>query len=208
MIFQLSESEIAFPPVELAESDGLLAVGGNLSVERLLLAYKSGIFPWYSYPDPILWYAPTERCVLFPSKINISKSMQQIMRRNRFDLSINTAFEQVMQHCANIKRNNQDGTWINADMIKAYVNLHLKGHAHSIEVWQNQVLVGGLYGVDLGTVFCGESMFSLQPNASKLALIQLCTQMHYSIIDCQIPNDHLMRMGAEMISMETYKKYL
>lgn len=204
MVFQLHDTDLLFPDVSLAEPDGLLAIGGDLSTERLLLAYQSGIFPWYSDDDPICWYAPPERCVLFPSKVFISKSMQQVINRKPFTITSNTVFEDVIQHCANTNRKDQDGTWITNDMQKAYINLHKLGIAKSVEVWQNNELVGGLYGLEINNIFCGESMFSKVSNASKMALIYLAQKQNIKLIDCQLPNDHLISMGAEMISSEDY----
>jgi leucyl/phenylalanyl-tRNA--protein transferase len=204
MVFRLLDDECIFPDTALAEPDGLLAIGGDLSVERLLLAYQSGIFPWFSEGDPILWYAPLERCVIFPDRINISKSMRKIVQSGVFQVTENTSFAAVIRNCAQTPRLGQDGTWITDDMQKAYIKLHEKGIAHSIEVWRDQVLVGGLYGIKIGNVFCGESMFSLVSNASKVALIHLAKNMGFELIDCQLPNDHLMSMGAEMISRENY----
>ena len=168
MIFRLDE-RFLFPDTGLAEADGLLAIGGDLSTERLLLAYRSGIFPWYSDETPILWYSPHQRLVLFPSELKISKSMRQIMRSNQFSVTTNKCFDQVIKACSAIERKEQDGTWITNEMQSAYKQLHLEGYAHSIEVWQNDQLVGGLYGVGMGKVFCGESMFSWVSNASKMA---------------------------------------
>lgn len=208
MVFRLLDDEYIFPDTALAEPDGLLAIGGDLSVERLLLAYQSGIFPWFSEGDPILWYAPHERCVIFPDRINISKSMRKIVQSGVFQVTENTSFAAVIRNCAQTPRLGQDGTWITDDMQKAYIKLHEKGIAHSIEVWRDQVLVGGLYGIKIGNVFCGESMFSLVSNASKVALIHLAKNMGFELIDCQLPNDHLMSTGAEMIGREEYLKIL
>jgi leucyl/phenylalanyl-tRNA---protein transferase len=208
MIFKLNDTDILFPKTELAEADGLLAVGGDLSTERLIKAYESGIFPWYSDDEPICWYAPQERCVLYPSKIKISKTMQQVMDRRTFKITTNTAFEDVIVQCANSKRKDQDGTWITNDMQKAYIKLHQLGIAKSAEVWQNKELVGGLYGIDLGHIFCGESMFSKVSNASKAALIWLCKNNNYALIDCQVRTEHLISMGAEIITQKTYNKIL
>lgn len=208
MLFQLRKDIIAFPDPALAEDDGLLAIGGDLSVERLQLAYASGIFPWYNEDEPILWYAPPERCVLFPDKIKISKSMGQILKQQTFTLTQNKAFEQVIRNCAATPRRGQDGIWINNEMQQAYIELHKRGIAKSIEAWKENELAGGLYGVEINDIFCGESMFSHHANASKIALIALCTQMNYRLIDCQIPNPHLFSMGAEMISRQAYIKYL
>ncbi|RZL50492.1 MAG: leucyl/phenylalanyl-tRNA--protein transferase [Pedobacter sp.] len=171
MIFRLLDDELIFPDTALAEPDGLLAIGGDLSVGRLHLAYLSGIFPWFSEGEPILWYAPHERCVIYPDRIKISKSMRIILQSNVFQVTENQAFEKVIENCAKTPRVGQDGTWITDDMQNAYIKLHEKGLAHSVEVWQNEELVGGLYGIKINKVFCGESMFSLVSNASKTALI-------------------------------------
>jgi leucyl/phenylalanyl-tRNA--protein transferase len=203
MIFQLDE-RVIFPEPKLAEPDGLLALGGDLSPERLLLAYKHGIFPWYSDDTPILWYAPHERFVLYPNELNISKSMRQVMRKGLFEITVNQAFEQVINACSIVPREGQDGTWITGDMKQAYINLHQLGHAHSYEVWQNGELVGGLYGVHAGHVFCGESMFSKVSNASKAALITICQSGKYNLIDCQLHTEHLESMGAKFISRDAY----
>lgn len=207
MIFQLDE-RLIFPDPVLAEDDGLLAVGGDLSVKRLALAYQNGIFPWYSDENPILWYAPHERCVIFPDKIKISKSMRQVLRSEKFKVTFNLDFAAVIRNCANIFREGQNGTWIIKAMQTAYLELHRQGKAHSVEVWQQEKLVGGLYGVVVNQVFCGESMFSLVSNASKTAIITLCRQKQYALIDCQIQNEHLSSLGAVMISREEYLKFL
>ncbi|MEQ1553413.1 MAG: leucyl/phenylalanyl-tRNA--protein transferase [Ferruginibacter sp.] len=208
MIFELHNIDISFPDSAMAEPDGLLAIGGDLSSERLLLAYKNGIFPWYSDDEPICWYAPPERCVLFSNKIFVSKSMQQILNKKSFTITFNTVFETVIQYCANTNRKDQDGTWITNDMQKAYINLHKMGIAKSVEVWQNKELVGGLYGLEINNVFCGESMFSKVSNASKAALIWLCKENNYKVIDCQIRTEHLISMGAEMIERAEYLNIL
>ena len=208
MVFRLLDDQIIFPDTALADPDGLLAIGGDLSAARLKLAYQSGIFPWFSEGDPILWFAPHERCVIFPDKIKVSKSMKKVLNSSTFKVTDNLAFDQVIMHCANAVRKDQDGTWITDDMQKAYINLHHEGIAHSIEVWQNEELVGGLYGIKIGRIFCGESMFSKVSNASKLALINLCQTNHYDLIDCQLPNEHLMSLGAEMVSREEYLNLL
>jgi leucyl/phenylalanyl-tRNA--protein transferase len=204
MIFRLLADEIVFPDAAFAEPDGLLAIGGDLSVKRLVLAYQSGIFPWFSEGEPILWYSPPERCVIFPHGIKISKSMRKLLRLNVFEVTESQAFDKVIAHCAKIPRVGQDGTWISNEMQQAYIKLHEKGLAHSVEVWQNKELVGGLYGVKINKVFCGESMFSLVSNASKTALIYLTKTMGFELIDCQLPNEHLMSLGAKMISREEY----
>ena len=208
MVFRLPKNELIFPDPSLADEDGLLAIGGDLSVERLLLAYKSGIFPWFSDNDPICWYAPHERCVIYPSKVKITKSMSQVLKKRIFTITSNTRFEEVITNCAEIDRKDQPGTWITEAMQKAYINLHKNGYAKSVEVLQNNELVGGLYGVEINQVFCGESMFSRVSNASKAAMIALCKANAYTLIDCQLPNDHLMSLGAEMISRKEYLEIL
>jgi leucyl/phenylalanyl-tRNA--protein transferase len=207
MAFQLLDDLIIFPDTALADPDGLLAVGGDLSLERLHLAYQSGIFPWYN-EQPILWFAPHERCVLSPQEIKISKSMRKLLQASVFEVRVNTAFEQVINCCATTPRTGQVGTWITEEMQKAYLNLHQAGLAHSVEVWQNNILVGGLYGIKINKVFCGESMFSHVSNASKAALIYLCKNLGFDLIDCQMPNEHLMSLGAKMISRDAYLHYL
>lgn len=208
MVFRLLDNEIIFPDTALAEPDGLLAIGGDLSTERLQLAYQSGIFPWFNEGDPILWFSPHERCVIYPERIKISKSMNKLMKANVFTVTTNLAFDKVIENCAKTPRVGQDGTWITKEMQQAYIKLHEMGLAHSIEVWLNEKLVGGLYGVKIGKVFCGESMFSLVSNASKTALIYLAKNMNFILIDCQLPNDHLTSLGAEMISREEYLEML
>ena len=207
MIFRLDE-RLIFPEPALAEPDGLLAVGGDLSVERLLLAYRNGIFPWYSEDEPILWYAPHERFVLYPDELKISKSMKQVLRSNKFTVSVNQCFEDVIKACSQTGRNGQDGTWITTEMQKAYIRLHQKGYARSIEVWHRNNLVGGLYGVQVDSVFCGESMFSLVSNASKVALVYLVNTGLYKLIDCQVHTGHLESMGARLISRKEYMTVL
>lgn len=207
MIFQLEE-ELLFPPIHLAEEDGLLAIGGDLSPERLILAYANGIFPWYDESSPILWYAPHKRFVLDPEEIKVSKSMKQVLRSGKFEITFNKAFAEVIKNCAVISRPNQDGTWITNDMQNAYIHLHNLGYAHSVEIWQNNVLAGGLYGVCINRVFCGESMFAKVSNASKLALIWLSENLDVNLIDCQVYTEHLESMGAKMISREEYLKIL
>ena len=198
-----------FPPTHLAEADGLLAVGGDLSSERLLLAYSSGIFPWYSEGEPILWHSPDPRFILFPDKLKISQSMQKLIQSNRYKVTFNTAFDEVIQQCSQVKRKGQDGTWIIDEMIMAYQELHQRGYAISVEVW-NEVdrLVGGLYGVKIGRFLAGESMFSLENNTSKLALIEATRQLDIEIIDCQVYTQHLESLGAEMIGRIQYLQIL
>lgn len=208
MVYQLSEDEIWFPQTELADEDGLLAVGGDLSANRLLLAYQHGIFPWYSDDTPILWYSPHERFVLFPDKLRISSTMRKLIKSNKFQITFDKCFADVIRACANIRREGEPGTWITSAMQQAYINLHRLGHAHSVEVWENDVLVGGLYGVAINRVFCGESMFSMVNNASKAALIWLCQNKTYTMIDCQVYTSHLESLGAEFISRDDYMKHL
>jgi leucyl/phenylalanyl-tRNA--protein transferase len=207
MIFRLDE-RLVFPKPDLAEPDGLLAVGGDLTTERLLLAYQNGIFPWYSDDTPILWYSPHERFILYPDELKISKSMRQVLRSGKLTITVDTCFNDVITACSSAPREGQDGTWIVPDMIAAYKRLHDEGHAHSIEVWQEDKLVGGLYGVHVGGVFCGESMFSRVSNSSKTALIYLCNTGIYKLIDCQVHTDHLESMGARIISREQYMDVL
>lgn len=209
-LFFLSE-RLEFPPIETANSEGLLAVGGDLSPERLLLAYQKGIFPWFNEDSLILWWSPDPRMVLFPNKIRISKSMKKVLASGQFTLTKNTCFEEVLLQCATVKRLGQQGTWITEDMKKAYLELHETGLAKSYEVWQKGVLVGGLYGVDLGHVFCGESMFSTVSNASKFAFIHLAQELeskNYRVIDCQLHTKHLESLGAEEIPRNEFIKLL
>lgn len=203
--------ELYFPPVEEASFEGVLAVGGDLSIERLLLAYNCGIFPWFNPDEPILWWAPWERMVVYPETFKVSKSMRNILNRNSFTITFNQNFKEVITNCQQIERKDQEGTWISAEIIDAYTKLHDLGIAKSIEVWQNNTLVGGLYGVDLGHVFCGESMFSSVPNASKVAFIHLVIYLKenkYRLLDCQVHNDHLESLGAFEISQETFMRIL
>jgi len=195
------EQELIFPPVSLAEPDGLLAIGGDLSTGRLLLAYRSGIFPWYEGKH-ILWWSPDPRFVLFPDELKVSKSMRQLIRRNAFDFTVNRAFESVIASCKTISRPGQDGTWITEEVREAYGRLHRMGVVHSAEAWHHGELVGGLYGVRLGRAFFGESMFSKQSNASKYAFIRYVEQLRsegVELIDCQVYTEHLESLGARMI---------
>ena len=203
--------ELVFPPVDSANVEGLLAVGGDLSPERLLLAYQSGIFPWFDNDSIILWWSPDPRMILYPNEIKISKSMRKVIRDNKFTLTVNTCFKEVLEHCSSVPRAGQDGTWITEEMKNAYIELHKRGIAISYEVWEKDKLVGGLYGVDLGHIFCGESMFSLTSNASKFAFIKLAQELQakeYNIIDCQLHTDHLESMGAKEISRKEFVKFL
>ena len=199
--------ELIFPNVETASQEGIVAIGGDLSPERLILAYKSGIFPWYNQGEPIVWYSPNPRMILFPQDLKISKSMRKILSDNMFKITFNQNFEEVIVNCKTIKRNDQGGTWITDAMQKAYIKLHELGIAKSVEVWQNKQLVGGLYGIDLGNIFCGESMFSKVSNASKVAFIYLVKKLekeNYNLIDCQVYNDHLASLGAIEISRKEF----
>ena len=203
--------ELYFPPVEEASYEGIIAVGGDLSTERLLLAYKSGIFPWFELDEPILWWSPSERMVVNPQDYKIKKSLRNIINRDIFKITFNQDFEAVITNCQQIQRVGQNGTWITKEMIKAYCNLHKEGFALSVEVWQKEELVGGLYGVDLGTVFCGESMFSKVPNASKVAFVKLIEHLkdkNYRLLDCQVHNDHLEKLGAFEISRDAFMRIL
>jgi len=207
----LLSSDLIFPPVQLANQDGVLAIGGDLSIERLLLAYKSGIFPWYNQGEPIIWYSPNPRMVLFPENLKVSKSMSQIIRKREFTITFNQHFSEVISNCKNVFREGQGGTWITNEMQQAYIQLHKKGFAKSVEVWLNNELVGGLYGIDLGHIFCGESMFSKVNNASKLAFIYLVQKLekeNYQLIDCQVYNNHLASLGAEEITRNEFLKFL
>ena len=199
---------IEFPGYDCTSEEGVIALGGDLSVERLTHAYKNGIFPWFSDNDPIVWYCPFERMVLFPAEIKISKSMQKIINKNEFTITENTAFEAVIYNCKNIDRNDGFGTWITNDMEQAYLNLHKKGIAKSIEVWFKDELVGGLYGVEINHIFCGESMFSKVSNASKLAFMHLAKNKNYKLIDCQIHNEHLASLGAREIDRSLFLNIL
>ncbi len=195
----LSE-KIEFPDVDSATSQGLLAIGGDLRLERLLLAYKSGIFPWYEDGQPILWWSPDPRFVLFPENLKISKSLKQAINKSNFDITINKSFQDVIEACASTKRPGQRGTWLTKDMINAYINLNKSGYALSVEVWEENKLVGGLYGVDSGNgIFCGESMFSVVSNASKIGFVHFIQNTNYKLIDCQIYTKHLKSFGADYI---------
>lgn len=199
--------ELFFPPVDEADEDGILAVGGDLSAERLILAYKSGIFPWFDNEEPILWWSPEERMVVFPEEFTVSKSMRNILNRNVFKVTFNQSFKEVISNCSSIKRNGQQGTWITDEMIEAYCKLNEMGIAKSVEVWQDNVLVGGLYGIDLDHVFCGESMFSKVSNASKVAFASLVKKLkeeNYKLLDCQVHNDHLESLGAREIPRDYF----
>ncbi len=206
---QILNQKIQFPNISEADSDGLLASGGDLSSERLLLAYSSGIFPWFSEGDPILWYYPDPRFVIFPKELKVSKSMKQLFKKQQFQVTTNQNFEAVIRNCSVAKRNGQEGTWITESMIEAYINLHKQGYAISIEVWQEDELVGGLYGLDVGnSVFCGESMFAKVSNASKYGFIDFIQKSTYKLIDCQMHTKHLESLGGKNIPRTEFVGYL
>nr|WP_317631660.1 leucyl/phenylalanyl-tRNA--protein transferase [uncultured Flavobacterium sp.] len=202
---------LLFPPLTHVHATGIVAFGGDLTLERLKLAYNSGIFPWYEDGEPITWWSPNKRMVLFFPELKISKSMRNIINQNKFRITYNTQFREVLENCKQIKRAGQKGTWITDEMIEAYCKLHEIGMAKSIEVWQDDELVGGLYGVDLGHIFCGESMFSKVPNASKFAFIHLAQELQnkkYELLDCQVYNDHLASLGCREIDRNIFLAYL
>ncbi|RLJ65535.1 leucyl/phenylalanyl-tRNA--protein transferase [Lacinutrix venerupis] len=200
---------ILFPDVQKADEEGLLAIGGDLSLERLLLAYRSGIFPWFNKDEVILWWSPNPRFVLFPKELKVSKSMKQFLRNCDFEITINKDFRSVITECANAKRSGQSGTWITNNMLEAYCNLHEHGFAKSVEVWRDNKLVGGFYGVDLNNgVFCGESMFAKESNASKAAFITFIKNTDYNLIDCQVYTNHLESLGAKDISRQEFLSIL
>ncbi|MDD7884582.1 leucyl/phenylalanyl-tRNA--protein transferase [Flavivirga sp. 57AJ16] len=206
---QYLTQNIWFPDINEATEDGLLAIGGDLSVERLVYAYQRGIFPWFEGEAPILWWSPDPRFVLFPDKLRISKSMKQVLRNRHYTVTVNKAFKEVITLCAKIKRDGQESTWITEHMRDAYIKLYELGYAKSIEVWKDDALVGGLYGVDLGNnVFSGESMFAKESNASKVGFITFIQNTHYKLIDCQIYTNHLESLGAEEISRAAFLGYL
>lgn len=205
-IYQLTD-EIMFPNPELAEEDGLLAIGGDLRWERLLLAYCNGIFPWYSEDEPILWWCPKPRFIIKPNEVKISKSMKRVFNKGEFKVTFNNDFEGVISKCKEL-RENKEGTWITDDMKQAYINLFNKGFASSVEVYKEDKLVGGLYGVKIGRCFFGESMFSTETNASKVALISICKRLekeNYLFLDCQMHTNHLESMGGKFVSWEDFK---
>lgn len=211
MVYQLDD-DLWFPDPRLADEDGCLAVGGDLSIDRLLLAYQHGIFPWFSFRDneePV-WYCPHERFVIFPDEIHISHSMRTLLNKKKYTFTLNEDFEGVIHNCSKL-RYEEEGAWLGEDIIKAYTELHRQGFAASVEVWEEERLVGGLYGVNIGSAFFGESMFSLVPSGSKLALIHLAKTMQElngSIIDCQLKTAHLETMGGRYISYDEYMKLI
>ena len=207
----LLSAELVFPPVEMADEDGLLAIGGDLGTERLLLAYSKGIFPWYNEKEPICWWSPDPRFVLFPTELKVSKSMRAILGNGKFRFTINKAFDRVIQNCKTITRKGQAGTWITPAVQKAFTLLHEKGYAHSAETWLDGKLVGGLYGIRLGNIFFGESMFSMEKNASKFAFLNYVQHLQkegVQLIDCQVYTEHLESLGARMISRESFTRII
>lgn len=211
MVFFLQKNNTAFPDPESADADGLLAAGGDLSSDRLIAAYTAGIFPWYTMDGIPFWYSPDPRFVLFPDKLRISKSMQQLIKRNAFQVTFNKCFQRVIHACAQAERKDDAGTWITEDFIAAYIQMHSLGFAHSVEVWDNGELAGGLYGIVIGKIFAGESMFALKSNASKYGLIALVKKLQLQgapVIDCQYYSSHLEKMGAENIPRKTFLEIL
>ncbi|MGD0886635.1 MAG: leucyl/phenylalanyl-tRNA--protein transferase [Thermodesulfovibrionales bacterium] len=209
-VFQLN-TDISFPPPEFAEKDGLLAVGGDLSEERLLRAYSMGIFPWYSENLPILWWSPDPRLVLLPEQLVVSRSLRQAIKRGNFTITLDDAFEQVIAKCAAVLRKEDEGTWITDEMIHAYIRLHDSGFAHSVESWYDGELSGGLYGISLGKAFFGESMFSVVSDASKVAFVRLVQQLKewgFTLIDCQVTTSHLLSFGAQEIPRRRFLEML
>jgi leucyl/phenylalanyl-tRNA--protein transferase len=209
-VFTLS-SRLSFPPPHLAIKEGLLAVGGDLSIERLLLAYQSGIFPWYSPGEPILWWSPDPRLVLYPHELHVSRSLRRVIRQGLFQVTFDRDFEAVIRACAAAKRSYGEGTWITEEMQRAYCELNRRGYAHSVEAWQGDRLAGGLYGVAIGRAFFGESMFSRVSNASKVAFVVFVQSLERSgvqLIDCQVKTDHLARFGAREIPRKQFLEQL
>ena len=207
-IFRLND-DLIFPHPSLAEEDGLLAIDGDLSPERLMLAYSNGIFPWFSEDEPILWWSPDPRFILYPKDIKVSHSMKKLLKKNVYRISFNTCFKDVISNCANVRK--ESGTWITDNMIEAYCELHKLGYAHSVEAWHEEKLVGGLYGISIGKCFFGESMFSTKSNASKAAFITLCKKLEeqdYIMIDCQVHTDHLESLGAINVSRDKFLELL
>ncbi len=200
-------NDLFFPPVNSADEEGIVAIGGDLSPQRLLLAYRSGIFPWFNEDEPIIWWSPNPRFVLFPQKLKVSKSMQTVLNNGKFRFTINRNFLQVIKNCKTVSRKNQEGTWIHSTIVDAYTKLHELGYVHSAECWLDGELVGGLYGVRIGNIFFGESMFSKVSNASKFAFIKYVQQLqreNVQLIDCQIYTSHLESLGAEMIERDLF----
>ena len=209
-VFRLTE-DLAFPPSELAEDDGLLAVGGDLSVDRLILGYSMGIFPWYSDGYPILWWSPDPRLILIPQELKVSRSLRQTIKKDIYTITMDKAFEQVISNCADIRRGKDDGTWITSEMKDAYIQLHNAGYAHSVEAWNADELAGGLYGVILGRAFFGESMFAKKNDASKVAFVKFAEfliKRGFELIDCQVTTRHLMNFGAREVPRAEFLEML
>jgi leucyl/phenylalanyl-tRNA---protein transferase len=209
-VYKIPE-ELVFPDPALAEEDGLLGVGGDLSPERLLLAYSNGIFPWFSKGEPIMWWSPEPRCVLQPDKLKVSTSLRQAIKRANYEIRFDTCFADVVRHCSATKRKGQRGTWITKEMVEAYIGLHELGFAHSTEVFMDGKLAGGLYGVSIGMTYSGESMFHLRPEASKIALYHLVQKLQewkFPLIDCQVTNPHLLSLGAEEMPRKEFLKHI
>jgi leucyl/phenylalanyl-tRNA--protein transferase len=209
-VFRLTE-DLAFPPSELAEDDGLLAVGGDLSVDRLILGYSMGIFPWYSDGYPILWWSPDPRLILIPQELKVSRSLRQTIKKDIYTITMDKAFEQVISNCADIRRGEDDGTWITSEMKDAYIQLHNAGYAHSVEAWNADELAGGLYGVILGRAFFGESMFAKKNDASKVAFVKFAEfliKRGFELIDCQVTTRHLMNFGAREVPRTEFLEML
>jgi leucyl/phenylalanyl-tRNA--protein transferase len=210
-VYWLPEDELVFPPLEWAEPNGLLAAGGDLSTERLLFAYRNGLFPWYGDESPILWWSPDPRFVLFPDELKVAKSMRPYFNQRKFEWTIDRNFSSVIKNCRHAPRHGQDGTWITEEMTQAYIQLHKEGYAHSVEVWQEGELVGGLYGIALGKIFFGESMFAKASNASKfgfIALVRWLKEQGFFLIDCQQATPHLASLGARSIPRDEFVRML
>jgi leucyl/phenylalanyl-tRNA---protein transferase len=209
-VYRLSE-ELSFPHPTLAAEGGLLAVGGDLSPERLILAYRNGIFPWYSEGRPLLWWCPAPRLVLFPNELRIWRSLGKVLRRKPYRVTLDTSFRAVIRACAEVPRPEQDGTWITHELEDAFVRLHELGFAHSVEAWEGDRLVGGLYGLAIGRTFFGESMFAKRPDASKVAFVHLVRQLQawdFDLVDCQVVTEHLLRFGAREIELDEFLERL
>lgn len=206
-IYQIPPDQIVFPHPLDADESGILGIGGDLDPGRLLLAYQHGIFPWFSEDEPIVWWFPDPRCVLFPDRVKVAKSMRPYFNQDKYQTTFDLNFREVIQRCRNIDRKDQFGTWLTDNMVEAYCSLNDAGIAHSMEVWKDGELIGGLYGVSIGKIFFGESMFSTAPNASKFGLIRLANFLHerdYKVIDCQQDTPHLRSLGAELVSAKSF----
>jgi leucyl/phenylalanyl-tRNA--protein transferase len=209
-VFRIPD-DLIFPDPDLAEEDGLLGVGGDLKPERLLLAYRNGIFPWFSKGEPIMWWSPEPRCVLYPENLNVSTSLRQALKKGGYEVRFDTCFTDVIRYCSATKRKGQRGTWITKEMVEAYIRLHELGYAHSTEVFIGGELAGGLYGVAIGMTYSGESMFHLRPEASKIALYYLVQRLKdwkFPLIDCQVTNPHLLSLGAEEMPRKEFLKQM